>query len=90
MSERNWELAGLVARVDDRHRVSARTGLKHVRRLERKADMDATTTPLHESRFTDLNAPTFASAGNRRAFGVAVALAEFGRERELRKRVGST
>jgi nitrile hydratase accessory protein len=40
--------------------------------------MDATATPLHESCVTDLNAPTFGSDWHRRAFGVAVALSEFG------------
>lgn len=35
-------------------------------------------TPLHESCITDTNAPTFGADWQRRAFGVAVALSEFG------------
>jgi nitrile hydratase accessory protein len=37
-----------------------------------------TPVPLHESCITDLNAPTFDADWQRRAFGVAVALSEFG------------
>ncbi|MGP4085526.1 nitrile hydratase accessory protein, partial [Streptomyces sp. KR55] len=37
--------------------------------------------PLHESCFTDVNAPTFDAEWQRRAFGVAVALSEFGHYR---------
>ncbi|MEV7389191.1 nitrile hydratase accessory protein [Streptomyces sp. NPDC091215] len=42
--------------------------------------MEATapTTSLHESCVTDTNAPTFDADWQRRAFGVAVALSEFG------------
>ncbi|MGW3626761.1 nitrile hydratase accessory protein [Streptomyces sp. NPDC000880] len=42
--------------------------------------METTTdaAPLHESCITDLNAPTFDADWQRRAFGVAVALSEFG------------
>ncbi len=36
------------------------------------------TVPLHESCITDMDAPTFDAAWQRRAFGVAVALSEFG------------
>ncbi|MFE4668747.1 nitrile hydratase accessory protein [Streptomyces sp. NPDC056716] len=36
------------------------------------------TTPLHESCVTDTHAPTFDADWQRRAFGVAVALSEFG------------
>jgi nitrile hydratase accessory protein len=35
-------------------------------------------TALHESCVTDVNAPTFDADWHRRAFGVAVALSEFG------------
>ncbi|MFI7699389.1 nitrile hydratase accessory protein [Nonomuraea sp. NPDC049480] len=38
----------------------------------------ATTAPLHETCVTDMNAPTFDADWQRRAFGVAVALSEFG------------
>ncbi|MFI5877188.1 nitrile hydratase accessory protein [Streptomyces sp. NPDC051445] len=38
----------------------------------------ATTAPLHESCVTDANAPSFDAEWQRRAFGVAVALSEFG------------
>jgi nitrile hydratase accessory protein len=38
----------------------------------------ATTAPLHESCITDMNAPTFDADWQRRVFGVAVALSEFG------------
>jgi nitrile hydratase accessory protein len=38
----------------------------------------STTTPLHESCITDMDAPTFDADWQRRAFGVAVALSEFG------------
>ena len=38
----------------------------------------ATTAVLHESCVTDMNAPTFEADWQRRAFGVAVALSEFG------------
>ena len=38
----------------------------------------ATTAPLHESCITDMDAPTFEADWQRRAFGVAVALSEFG------------
>jgi nitrile hydratase accessory protein len=37
-----------------------------------------TGTPLHESCVTDTHAPTFDADWQRRAFGVAVALSEFG------------
>ncbi|MFF9803458.1 nitrile hydratase accessory protein, partial [Streptomyces rochei] len=36
------------------------------------------TSPLHEACVTDMNAPTFDADWQRRAFGVAVALSEFG------------
>ena len=38
----------------------------------------ATTAPLHESCITDMDAPAFGAGWQRRAFGVAVALSEFG------------
>lgn len=38
----------------------------------------AATAPLHESCVTDTNAPSFDAEWQRRAFGVAVALSEFG------------
>ncbi|MFH8498599.1 nitrile hydratase accessory protein [Streptomyces coeruleorubidus] len=38
----------------------------------------APTSPLHEACVTDMNAPTFDADWQRRAFGVAVALSEFG------------
>jgi nitrile hydratase accessory protein len=38
----------------------------------------ATSTALHETCVTDMNAPTFDADWQRRAFGVAVALSEFG------------
>jgi nitrile hydratase accessory protein len=37
-----------------------------------------TGTPLHESCVTDTHAPSFDADWHRRAFGVAVALSEFG------------
>jgi nitrile hydratase accessory protein len=37
-----------------------------------------TSTPLHESCVIDTHAPTFDADWQRRAFGVAVALSEFG------------
>jgi nitrile hydratase accessory protein len=37
-----------------------------------------TTVPLHEFCVTDTEAPTFETEWHRRAFGVAVALSEFG------------
>jgi len=40
--------------------------------------MEATAAPLHESCVTDLDAPRFDADWKRRAFGVAVALSEFG------------
>lgn len=40
--------------------------------------MNETSTPLHESCVADAHAPTFEAEWQRRAFGVAVALAEFG------------
>ena len=40
--------------------------------------MKATVTPLHESCVTDPHAPNFEEDWHRRAFGVAVALSEFG------------
>ncbi|MCX5254809.1 nitrile hydratase accessory protein [Streptomyces canus] len=36
------------------------------------------TSPLHDTCVTDMNAPTFDADWQRRAFGVAVALSEFG------------
>ncbi|WP_327099673.1 nitrile hydratase accessory protein [Nocardia vinacea] len=41
-------------------------------------ESSTTTTPLHESCVTDADAPTFDAEWERRAFGVAVALSEFG------------
>src|SRR3954462_15060876 len=41
-------------------------------------EVATTTAPLHESCITDLHAPTFGADWQRRAFGVAVALSEFG------------
>jgi nitrile hydratase accessory protein len=41
-------------------------------------EVATTTAPLDESCITDLHAPTFGADWERRAFGVAVALSEFG------------
>ena len=53
------------------------------------------TSPLHDTCVTDMNAPTFDADWQRRAFGVAVALSEFGHyewadfQQELINSIGS-
>ena len=46
--------------------------------METTADPHESTATLHEFCITDMNAPTFDAEWQRRAFGVAVALSEFG------------